>query len=333
MDSITQMVLGGAVGEATLGKKVGNKAVLYGMIAGTIPDLDVVANFLTDTITAIELHRGVSHSVFFALIMSPVFGWLVNKLERKKNLGWKPWARLFFWGLLTHAVLDAFTTWGTQLFWPFDLRLAYNTIFVIDPMYTVPFLIFLVLAMFNKRGSGIRSKLNWTGIGISSGYLLLCVLLKWAAFSKFENALETQGIEYKEMSTRPAPFTTVLWNANVDTEQDYLIGDYSFFDNKPITFTPFAKDRLLSREFSERPNVKRLIKISEGWYIIDKRDGQWHFNDLRFGLIPKRDGSFSFAFSYLLTEEDGKIMATEDPKTREDAAYLMGQLWERIKGD
>lgn len=74
MDSLTQIVLGAAVGEAVLGKKVGNKAMLYGAIAGTIPDLDVLARNFVDTVTATEWHRGFSHSIFFfGLICSDIW--------------------------------------------------------------------------------------------------------------------------------------------------------------------------------------------------------------------------------------------------------------------
>ena len=68
MDSLTQIVLGAAVGEAVLGKKVGNKALLYGAIAGTIPDLDSFAPLFTDTLTSIEVHRGFTHSIFFSVL-------------------------------------------------------------------------------------------------------------------------------------------------------------------------------------------------------------------------------------------------------------------------
>ncbi|MGB2760309.1 MAG: metal-dependent hydrolase, partial [Maribacter stanieri] len=80
MDSLTQIVLGAAVGEAVLGKKVGNKAMLYGAIAGTIPDLDVITRYFLDTVTATEWHRGVSHSIFFSIVFAPIFGWLVWKI-------------------------------------------------------------------------------------------------------------------------------------------------------------------------------------------------------------------------------------------------------------
>jgi len=151
MDSLTQIVLGAAVGEAVLGKKVGNKAMLYGAIAGTIPDLDVLARYFTDTVTATEWHRGFSHSISFSLVFAPVLGWLVWQLNKKTNATWKDWSWLMFWGLFTHPILDAFTTWGTQLFWPLKTRLAFQSIFVIDPLYTLPFVVCLILAARQKR--------------------------------------------------------------------------------------------------------------------------------------------------------------------------------------
>ncbi len=332
MDSLTQIVLGAAVGEAVLGKKVGNKALLYGAIAGTIPDLDVLVNWFTDTITAIEVHRGFSHSIVFCILMAPLLGWLANKVERKLNVGWKAWAKLFFWGLFTHPLLDAFTTWGTQLFWPFDLRLAFNSVFVIDPLYTLPFLICVILVLFKRRDSVIRRKINNFGIALSSGYLLLALILKWISYNKFEEALQTQGIDYTEISTRPAAFNTLLWNANIDTQNDYLIGDYSFFDTSPITFTKHPKNRSEATMMIQRPNVQRLVDISQGWFLLQKEDGQWYFNDLRFGLIPQKDGTGTFVFSYLLKEENGMITASEVEKSREDAQFLMKTLWERVKG-
>ena len=333
MDSLTQIVLGAAVGEAALGKKVGNKALLYGAIAGTIPDLDVFAGAFTDTITAIELHRGFSHSILFCILAAPILGWLVNKIERKSNLGWKPWAKLFFLGLITHPLLDGFTTWGTQLFWPFDIRIALNSIFVIDPLYTLPFLICTVLVLFYKRDSEKRRRINRFGLTISTCYLISTVAIKSMAENQFKQALKEQNIKYSDLSSRPSPMNTVLWNANIDTEDAYLIADYSFFDTKPIQFKSYPKQRALSKELEKFPNTQRMIQISQGWYIIEQKGGKWYFNDLRFGLTPKKNGSSSFVFSYELEEIDGEIFATEVPKTRADGQFLLENLWKRIKGN
>ena len=333
MDSLTQVVLGAAVGEAALGKKAGNKALLYGAIAGTIPDLDVFFGAFTDTITAIEWHRGFSHSIFFSILFAPALGWLVNKLERKLNLGWRSWAKLFFLGLITHPLLDLFTTWGTQLFWPLGPRLAFNSIFVIDPLYTIPFLVCTIWVLFLKRTSVRRKRINKIGLYISSSYLIITLAVKWMAHSAFENALEDQQIAYSQMSTRPAPFNIVLWNANVDTEDAYLIGDYSFFDSKPISFKKFPKNRAQSKAIESNPNVQRLITISDGWYILEQIRDHWYFYDLRFGTIPQADGSSTFSFTYALTLENGVYTATEEPKGREDAEFLLASLWDRIGGN
>lgn len=332
MDSLTQIVLGAGVGEAVLGKKVGNKALFYGAIAGTIPDLDVLFNYATDTITATELHRGFSHSIIFCVLTAPLFGWLVYKIERKKQVSWRSWSLLFFWSMFTHPLLDAFTTWGTQLFWPFNLRIAFNNIFVIDPLYTLPFLTCLILVMFKKKDDKTRSKINRVGLIISSSYMVITLLLKWTAFRTFEKALETQNISYNAISTRPAPLNTVLWNANVDTQDAYLIGDYSFFDTSEITFKRFPKNREISEHIAKKPNVKRLINISQGWYILEEKAGLWYFNDLRFGLIPTKSGEQNFVFSYKLQEQSGIITASEIDKKPEDAAFLLKSLWQRILG-
>ena len=160
----------------------------------------------------------------------------------------------------------------------------------------------------------------------------MALLVKQLVNQKFEQALQEQGIAYRQISTRPAPMNIVLWNANVDTEGSYLIGDYSLFDSAPIQFTAYPKKRSASRDLSEYENVQRLITIAEGWYILEEKEGSWRFNDLRFGLIPRKNGDPYFAFSYRLQLENGKIRAKEVSKTRGDAEYLMTSLWARIKG-
>lgn len=82
MDSLTQIVLGAAVGELVLGKKVGNKAILWGAIAGTIPDLDVLTRPFVDGLRANELHRGVTHSILFSAVMAPLLGWWLKRHRR-----------------------------------------------------------------------------------------------------------------------------------------------------------------------------------------------------------------------------------------------------------
>ncbi|WP_339627013.1 metal-dependent hydrolase [uncultured Winogradskyella sp.] len=332
MDSLTQIVLGAAVGEAVLGKKVGNRAALYGAIAGTIPDLDIFASYFTDTVTALAIHRGFTHSILFALLSAPIFGWLISRYDNYKSF--KGWTLLFFLALVTHPILDAHTTWGTQLFWPLDIRLAFKTIFVVDPLYTVPFLIFLILALFQKRRTKKRRIYNTLGLTLSTFYLSLTVIFKGVAYKKFEDTLSAQNIDYIKLDTRPSPLNTILWNANIETKTDYLLADYSFFDTQAIAFTSYPKNHHLLGNLINNEKVKRMINISKGWFTITRINGELYFNDLRFGLLNTTPGAEDFVFQYKI-----EVDASDNPhfiekeKGKQDAKQLMFSLWERIKGN
>jgi inner membrane protein len=331
MDSLTQIVLGAAVGEVVLGRKVGNKAMVYGAIAGTIPDLDVFVGNLYDTVSALEIHRGFSHSLVFSVIAAPIFGYLISKLHTQAT--WKDWSILMFWGLFTHPLLDCFTTWGTQLFWPLDLRIAFKTIFVIDPLYTLPFLVCLIAASRLKRTSSKRRKLNRLGLILSSSYLVITLIMKVITFSKFENALDQQNLSYSEIETKPTPFNTLLWSANVKTEDDFLIAEYSIFDTQPIEFRAYPKQHEKVDHLKIYDNLNRLIKVTKGWYTITEKQDNLYLNDLRFGLISLHPDSEKFAFSYKLEEQTNRLQITEEPKGRGDAKKLLAALWSRLKGN
>ena len=160
MDSVTQIALGAAVGEKVLGKKVGNKAPLWGATLGILPDLDVLgAAFLSGT-DQLGFHRWVSHSLLFAVGGGLGIGWALSKLHR--DASWREWSTLAFWAILTHALLDCFTGYGTQLFSPFsNYPVAFGSIFVIDPLYTLPLAIGLIAALFHGDCTGDGGSTRW----------------------------------------------------------------------------------------------------------------------------------------------------------------------------
>lgn len=332
MDSLTQIILGAAVGEAVLGKKIGNKAMLYGAIAGTIPDLDVFSSFFTDTVTALEAHRGFTHSIFFSVLFAPIFAFIIARFERYKNF--KDWTWLFFWAFVTHPILDAQTTWGTQLFWPLDLRLAFKNIFVIDPLYTLPFLVFLILAMRQKKEARQRRIYTNLGLGISSGYLILTFILKGFAYQQFAKALEVQNIDYTAIQTKPTPLNTILWSANVATKDAYLIGFTSFLDTKPVQFSRYLKNHELLGDVVDHPKMQRMIAISKGWYTINQKEGHLYFNDLRFGAMSNAPNATNFVFKYKIEiDADGTPFFMEVKKEKLEGIQLLSDLWTRIKGN
>ncbi len=333
MDSLTQIILGAAVGEAVLGEKLGNRAVLYGAIIGTIPDLDVLVGNFVDPLTAIEIHRGFSHSILFFVLFSPLLGLAIKKLERRREVRYQEATLLAFLCLFTHALLDAFTTWGTQLLWPLDHKVAWNSIFVIDPLYTLPFLYFLIRAMRLPRKNKQRRKWNHIGLAISTSYLLLTLVFQQIALSNFKNALKDSGVNYESIIVKPAPLTTILWSANVAVPGGYLLADYSFFDSSPIKFDYYPQNAPYLGLLRESEAVQRLIKISEGWYVITKRDDKLYFNDLRFGTLENDPQNPTFVFSYELIDDGETVTAREVDKGQREGLELLKRLFTRIAGN
>jgi inner membrane protein len=336
LDSLTQIVLGASVGEVVLGKKVGNKAILWGAIAGTLPDLDVLLRYFTDEISSTQMHRGFSHSIVFAVLIAPLLGWIAKKIHFKlKEVSFKDWTKLFFWTTVTHPLLDAHTTWGTQFFWPFNYRLAYQNIFVVDPLYTLPFLMFLIIVMTLKKDNPKRSKFNTIGLSLSSTYLLLTLIFKWISFQEFKEGLENQKIEYVEIDTKPSPLNSILWSSLIETDKGYRTAYYSLFDKQEITYSKeFLKNHHLLEPYLEQKVIKQLIDISAGWYRIEEKNGKLLFWDLRFGQMGMDVNNASFLWYYELNiEENGNMSAIKRQPEIKNFKLVFKELFNRIKGN
>jgi inner membrane protein len=153
------------------------------------------------------------------------------------------------------------------------------------------------------------------------------------AYQSFITSLDNQKVVYTDINIRPSPLNTILWTANIDTKDAYLIGNYSFFDTKEIDFEAHPKNHQLLGDLKEADKVKRLIAISEGWYTISEKENTLYFNDLRFGLMSLDPEETQFAFSYELNRTTDQLMAKETPKFRNDAKKLLALLWQRIFGN
>ncbi len=339
MDSLTQIVLGAACGEAVLGKKIGNKALLFGAIGGTIPDLDVFIGSVLygNEIDAMLFHRGFMHSIVYSVLAALLLGWLIHKLyDTKRRTGTttlKDWMLLFFWSLFTHPILDCFTPYGTQLFAPFsDYRVAFNNIAVADLLYTVPFLLcMLVLMGYRRQHSGRRVWLK-IGFGISSLYMLFTVINKLHIDHVFEESLVSSNIEFERFSVQPSILNNILWYGIAETESDYRVGFYSLLD-KADTFSEWQsipKIRAIREE--QYPDLGRLAWFSNHYYNIQQlEDGDFMYKDLRYPLVQTRNGYKVIFNLNIYIKNDRLDMKPFEPEM-EDFKYTMTALWKRLKG-
>lgn len=342
MDSITQFTLGAAIGEAVLGKKIGNKAVLWGGFAGTIPDLDVMFSPFLDNIQKLGFHRGYSHSLMFAFIVGPILGWLFWKWYKNhpSQTTLKDWITLFFLGIITHPILDSFTTYGTQLFLPFsDYRVGINNIFIVDPLYTVPFLLLLIAAMFFNRTSPTRRKLNNAGLIISSLYMLFTLGTKVYVDRVFAHSLQAQKMEYKRFMSATTPLNSILWYSVVEVDSGYYMGYYSLLDkDQNVHFDFIARNDSLLSDIKDSYAADRVKWFSSGYYAVRPHEDpeQVKFYDLKFGKMGFEGSPEKFIFAFNLRKmPDGTV---EMHQTGEDGGRDMNikeafaQLWQRIKG-
>ena len=275
MDSLTQATLGAAIGEAVLGKKIGRYGSIAGAIIATIPDLDVLLMPLFDPLQRISVHRGYSHSILFCVLGAFLFAYILNRIKWTKEVSFRKLWVFGFLALFTHILLDAFTTYGTQLLLPFtDWRVSFDSVNIIDPVYTIPLLIGVLVSVFNyKKGAKKRSFPNTFGLVISSLYLIFTLANKQHVENEIYSQLEEQNIPSFNMLTVPVGIGNMNWYG-VARDKNFLhLGKYSVLEDNNIEFHSFPiNNHLLDDLDSEL--VDRMKWFSQGYYTVAEHEGK-----------------------------------------------------------
>ncbi|CAN5334843.1 metal-dependent hydrolase [soil metagenome] len=338
MDSITQATLGAAVGEALLGKKVGYRAAVWGAVLGTIPDLDVLINPFVDSVNELYFHRNITHSIFFAVAASPVFGWLINKFHPQFEIGWKRWANLSFWVLFTHILIDLPTTYGTQILQPFSNH-PYTTdsIFIIDPLFTLPMLIGLIFALVLQRSSNAGSYLNQAGLAIAALYMLWGLGIKSHVHSVFQESFKNQYGYFEKIKTTPNGPTTFLWSGYIVKQDTIYQSVYSIFDESTdLEFTAIPRNSHLIEPYSGDSASEALMWFSRGYYSAEEtEEGEIIFYDLRFGrddLWLTENGDYVWKNVLVLDENENAYTFEQHLPSFDARTRTLALFWDRIWG-
>lgn len=331
MDAFTQMVLGASVSNAVFGNKIGNKAIVYGVFFGIFPDFDFIfGSIFLDSLTLNEFHRGIMHSILFFIFVSFLFSKILVK--RHSQLQFKHAFFGLFLILFTHSLLDIFTTWGTQIFWPFPQKIAIKSIFVIDPLYTIPLFLATLWSFTKDYKTTIRYKINNIGLIVSSLYLVLSVLIQNFVENIYEEDLKKQQIQYTAITVKPTAFNTILWNAIIETKEAFYLSDFSIFQKDKIKYTFVEKKHELMDSLNDNSLKERLINLSENQYVMTKQATGLYFNDLRFGLLNKDTIPLQFGFTYQLKVNNNFIEnVIEVKKNRKEGMKMLQKIIKRIK--
>jgi inner membrane protein len=304
MDSLTHIVLGACIGEAMLGKKLGKSAMLYGAIAQSLPDLDVLASLWLDPVSDLLAHRGITHSILCCVIISPLLAWLANRYHYARGITFLQWTMFFITELFTHIFLDAFNNYGTGWFEPFShLRISFNAIYVADPLFTIfPVIgtLALLVLPWKSRRRKFWSKMPIVVCGL---YLVLCIFNKLNVESAVIKSLRAQHIPHERYFTTPAPLQNLLWMVVAGNDSGYHVAYRSVLDGEnKMNFQYFPTNTGYLDTIIHYENVQQLIRFSQGFYTVEKWSDTLVFNDLRFGqIIGWQEPKERFVFHYYLT--------------------------------
>lgn len=285
MDSLTHVVLGAALGEVTLGKRIGYKAMLIGALADTVPDFDVFANFFThDEILKLQLHRSYTHAILTQFIWAFPFAWITYVLF-KRSISYSRWYILWILGLLTHITLDSQTTYGTQWFKPFsDMLVGFNNICVVDLAFTLPFLVLVVACLFMRKENPMRQRTAWAGLTYAVLYLGMTVVNKQIVHNRFDGELKRQHIQVDNLYTSPDFFTNFLWAGIATTNDSVWLGEYSLLqDRKTVNFVSYPRNTALVDNYPDKRSTGVLKWFSQGKYFAAQSGDTLKFYNVKWG--------------------------------------------------
>lgn len=329
MDTVTQFALGAAVGVAVLGRRTALwKAALWGGVAGTLPDLDVFIDH-GDPVSNMTTHRAESHALAWLTLASPLIAGAPAWLHRADGVPWRRWWFAIWLALVTHPLLDMMTVYGTRLGLPFtDFPYAVGSIFIIDPLYTLPLLIGLGVALARRRPTW-----NTAGLALSSAYLAWSVLAQQHVTTIAAQQARAQGIAVERMLVTPGPFNTLLWRiVVVSPGGHYHEAFHALLDDADarLVFDRYARGNELLAALQSHPPVARLENFARGFVKLERDGDRVILSDLRMGLEP----TYTFAFVVARTQSPTLVpVAPASVGRRPDVARLLAWMARRMRGE
>lgn len=336
MDSITHIALGACMGDAFAGKQLGKRAMFLGAVAQSVPDIDFVSSLWTNTSENLLSHRGFTHSILFALLITPLLALLAERWHRPHNISLKKWILFFGVQAFIHLLIDGMNVYGAGWFEPFSHhRVAYNWIFVADPFFSVWLgIAFVVLLVLRKK----HAHRNWWvrfGVGMSSIYLLYCGLNKIKIDHDIRDVFRKQHITYNSYFSTPTPLNNWLWYVVAANDSGYNIGYRSLFDKqRKIDFHFIPRNDSLLRPVSDHEDLQKLIRFSKGYYSVQKWNDTIVFNDIRFGqMIGWQNPQARFVFHYFLQHPADNRFVVQRGRFAGWDWEALRSLMKRIKGN
>jgi inner membrane protein len=328
MDSVTQFALGAGVGAAVLGRAIGpRKAALVGGVLGTLPDLDVYFPY-ENPVDSFTLHRGPSHSLFVHAAVTPILGEAIRLMFRElRDRLVLVWAGVYLC-LATHALLDAMTIYGTRIFWPFWTEpVSIGSIFIIDPLYTVPLLVAMIWAFCTGGWSQRYGRCVAVSLALSTAYL------GWTLAAQ-EIVRGKAALLYGDAApvlVTPTPFNSILWKVTaVDRDSYYNAYPTVFGDTSAVPVYRHVRRPAGLACPDGIALFDRVAAFSKGFYRVERKGDDIRIADLRMGMTP----NYVFQFR-IATQKGGRAVPAAPERVfaaRRREEGDLGWLYARLAG-
>ena len=289
MDILTQGLLGGVLAQAVARPQEKKIATLAGLFAGLLADLDILIRSAEDPLLTIEYHRHFTHSLVFIPLGAAIAALLLWPLLRRHL----PAKRLYLFclaGFSLSGVLDALTSYGTMLFWPFsEQRIAFNLMPVIEPFFTLILLLSLILGL----------RMSHRPVALVG--LLLCACYIGVAFVQQQRALETEqllgderGHEPRRLIVKPTLGNLLLWRAvylhedqiYVDAVRVGLLAETRVYPGQSVPLFRLSEQLPTLEPGSVlAKDIRRFTRFSEGYVARDPKQPRV-LGDIRYSMLP-----------------------------------------------
>lgn len=287
MDPVTQGALGAACGQIVGRRQTIASATLAGCFAGMAADTDILINSSIDPLLFLEFHRHFTHSLIFipvgALICAVAAHWLL-----RRHISFAQTFLACLAGYASHGLLDACTSYGTLLLWPFsDMRVAWNNVSVIDPLFTLPLAAFVLLALRRRRKLFAALALVWAAFYLSVGYLQML-----RAADAGQLLAQSRGHEATRSRAMPSIGNLWLWrhiyihDGRIYADAVRVAFDTTVFEGSSLPVLSVEKDfSWLDSQSTQANDIQRFNHFADGYLALDEANGN-RIVDLRYSALP-----------------------------------------------
>ena len=288
MDPISQGTVGAAFAQSTANKNNIFKISVIGFLSGLAPDLDVLIRSSTDPILSLEYHRQFTHSLFFipfgALMVALVIFPLV-----KRSLSLKTVYLASLIGYATHGLLDACTSYGTLLFWPFsNERVTWNNISIVDPLFTIPVLIFIGTAIKTRKRLFSYFAMGWVAFYLSLGFVQY-----ERALSVANELAYSRGHNPERLTLKPTFGNLILWKSIYQHEGAFYVDairtvqSSTWCSGESIGIFDYQLHLPnLEKDSQQRRDIERFRWFSQDYLGFDEEKNL--VTDVRYSMIPNQ---------------------------------------------